>query len=102
MTYSRAHKDEMGVSLRVIFGCGVAAKTSYKALLPVVILTPMLIGIVGIHDLPNELILHIVSYIKNPSTLHNLSLVSITLFSMACLSGVSYGSFLRIPGSPAW
>jgi len=42
MTYSRAPKDEMGVSLRVIFGCGVSAKTSYKALLRIILFeTPM-------------------------------------------------------------
>lgn len=49
MTYSRAPKDEVGVSLRVIFGCGVAAKTSYKALLRAVFLfeTPMLTDMAG-------------------------------------------------------
>ena len=50
MTYSRAPKDEVGVSLRVIFGCGVSAKTSYKALLRAVILlfeTPMLTDVAG-------------------------------------------------------
>lgn len=49
MTYSRAPKDEVGVSLQVIFGCGVAAKTSYKALLRAVILfeTPVLTDMAG-------------------------------------------------------
>lgn len=74
MTYSRAPKDEMGVSLRVIFGCGVSAKTSYKAPLRVILFeTPMLTDMAGIYGLPNELILRIVSYIKNHSTLHNRS-----------------------------
>ena len=68
----------------------------------------------GIYDLPNELILHIVSYIKNHSTLHNLSLVSIAFKGIgtaslyhtyknreseetnALLDGLSLRSFLRL------
>jgi F-box-like len=78
----------------------------------------MITDMAGIYDLPNELILHIVSYIKDHSTLRGLSLVSITFNRIStastilreseetnalldgCLSGVSYGSFLQIPGSP--
>jgi len=118
MTYLRTPKDEMGVSLRVIFGCGVSAKTFYKALLRVILFeTPMLTDMAGVYDLPNELILHIVSYIKNHSTLHNLSLVSITFNGIstaslyhtyktyknsesketnALLDGLSLRSFLRL------
>lgn len=68
----------------------------------------------GIYDLRNVLILHIVSYIKNHSTLHNLSLVSITFNGIstaslyhtyknreseetnALLDGLSLRSFLRL------
>ena len=81
MTYSWLPKDEIGagVSLRVIFGCGVAAKASHKAPLRAVVFeTSMLTDMAGIYNLPNKLILHIVSYIKDRSTLHSLSLVSIT------------------------
>jgi DNA-binding MltR family transcriptional regulator len=115
MTYSRAPKDEVGVSLRVIFGCGVAAKTSYKATTSRRYLRNSYANRHGgIYDLPNELILHIVSYIKNHSTLHNLSLVSITFNGIstaslyhtyknreseetnALLDGLSLRSFLRL------
>ena len=67
MTYSRPPKTKWVQGyLYESFSAGVAAKTSYKALLRAVLF-----------DLPNELILHIVSYIKDHSTLHSLSFVSI-------------------------
>jgi hypothetical protein len=112
MTYSRAPKDEVGVSLRVIFGCGVFLQGTTSRRYSLRNSYANRHG--GIYDLPNELILHIVSYIINHSTLHNLSLVSITFNGIstaslyhtyknreseetnALLDGLSLRSFLRL------
>lgn len=85
--------------------------------LPIKALTsrrPMLTDMAGIYDLPNELILHIVSYIKDHSTLHSPSVISITFNRIstaslyhtyrnreseetnALLDGLSLRSFLRL------
>jgi hypothetical protein len=84
MTYSRAPKDEVGVSLRVIFGCGVFLQGTTSRRYSLRNSYANRHG--GIYDLPNELILHIVSYIINHSTLHNLSLVSITFNGISTAS----------------